>query len=104
MNRRSREGCAALLAALLALVASAQTPSPTAPAVPAKAKAPAQTRKVPKPPPTVTILDVTVTDPAGKPVEGAFVLALPAEGAYRPFGGLATEKIRSTLTGHEGRA
>ena len=104
MNRRSREGCAALLAALLALVASAQTPSPTAPAVPAKAKAPAPARKVPKPPPTVTILDVTVTDPAGKPIEGAFVLALPAEGAYRPFGGLATEKVRSTLTGREGKA
>ena len=31
-------------------------------------------------------------------------MALPVQGAYRPFGGLATEKVRSTLTGAEGKA
>jgi hypothetical protein len=102
MNRNALRGGAALLAALLALIASAQTPSP--PAAPPKAQAPLPARKVPKPPPPVTSLDVTVTDPAGKPVEGAFVLAVPTQGAVRPFGGFATEKMRSTLTGREGKA
>ena len=59
--------------------------------------------KAPKPAP-VTSLDITVSDPAGKPVEGAFVLALPVTGAYLPFGGLAADKIRSTVTGREGKA
>ena len=31
-------------------------------------------------------------------------MALPSQGAYRPFGGLAPEKVRSTLTGREGKA
>jgi protocatechuate 3,4-dioxygenase beta subunit len=45
-----------------------------------------------------------VTDPTGKPVEGAFVIVVPVQGGHLPFGGLATEKIRSTLTGREGKA
>ena len=60
-------------------------------------------RKVP-PPPRVTSLDVTVHDPKGQPLEGAFVLAAPVTGAYVPFGGLAADRIRSTLTGREGKA
>ncbi len=55
-------------------------------------------------PPPVTSLEVAVTDPAGKPVEGAFVMAVPVQGAYRSFGGLAPEKVRSTVTGREGKA
>lgn len=105
MHRHSPWGFLALLAVSVALVASAQTQAPPGAAAPPKGKAPAPARKAPKaPPPPVTSLDVTVTDPAGKPVAGAFVMALPAQGAYRPFGGLAMEKIRSTLTGAEGRA
>jgi protocatechuate 3,4-dioxygenase beta subunit len=99
----SLRGCAALLAGVLALAAWAETQSPATPEAPPKAKVAAPARKAPKPPP-VTSLDVTVTDSAGRPVEGAFVVALPAQGAYRPFGGLATEKVRSTLTGREGKA
>lgn len=53
----------------------------------------------------VTILDITVADPSGKPVEGAYVMALPVQGAYRPFGGgRASDKIRSTVTGRDGKA
>ena len=59
----------------------------------------------PKPaPPPITSLEVAVTDPAGKPVEGAFVMAVPLQGAYRSIGGLAPEKVRSTVTGREGKA
>jgi hypothetical protein len=31
-------------------------------------------------------------------------MAVPSQGAYRSFGGLAPEKVRSTLTGRAGRA
>ena len=31
-------------------------------------------------------------------------MALPSRGAFRPFGGIAPEKVRSTLTGREGKA
>ena len=31
-------------------------------------------------------------------------MAVPSQGAYRPFGALAPEKVRSTLTGREGKA
>ena len=99
MYRRVRGGLVPLLAISLALVASAETQPPP------KAVGPAPARKAPKaPPPPVTSLDVTVTDPAGKPVEGAFVMALPTQGAYRPYGGIAPEKVRSTITGREGKA
>ncbi|HYN05449.1 MAG TPA: carboxypeptidase regulatory-like domain-containing protein, partial [Vicinamibacteria bacterium] len=105
MNRHSLRACVAVLAALFALVASAQTPSAPGPVTPPKAPASAPTRKSPKtPPPLITSLDVAVTDPAGKPLEGAFVMALPTQGAYRPYGGIAPEKVRSTLTGREGKA
>jgi hypothetical protein len=82
---------------------SAQTPAPQSGA-PLKPKTAAPARKVAKPEPPVTSLAVIVTDHAGKPVEGAVVVALPAQSAYRPFEGLATEKIRWTLTGREGKA
>ena len=55
-------------------------------------------------PPRVTSLDITVTDPTGQPIEGAFVLAVPVTGASMPSGDLAADKIRSTLTGREGKA
>ena len=85
MNRHSLRACVAVLAALFALVASAQTQSPPAPVTPPKAPAAAPARKAPKAaPPPVTSLDVTVTDPAGKPVEGAFVMALPVAGRLSP--------------------
>ena len=88
-----------VLAVVFALVASAQTQPQPGPAAPPKAPASAPTRKAPKTPPSpVTSLDVTVTDPTGRPVEGAFVMALPTQGAYRPYGGIAPEKVRSTLT------
>lgn len=103
MNRRVSRNCAAVVAVLLPLVASAQTPAPQAGAVP-NSKPPAPARRVAKPELRVASLDVIVTDHAGKPVEGAVVVALPAQNAYRPSGGLATEKVRSTLTGHEGKA
>ena len=88
---------------------SAQTPpkvpaqKPTAQAVPTKPK-PAPPASRTKPTSPVTTLDAVVTDPAGKPVEGAFVVAIPVEGPYRPSGGLAPDKVRSTLTGREGKA
>ena len=91
------------LAVALALFFAAGAQSPPKPAAKPPASAPA--RKAPKPaPPLVTSLEVTVADPAGKPVEGAFVMAVPVQGAYRPFGGLAPEKVRSTVTGREGKA
>jgi protocatechuate 3,4-dioxygenase beta subunit len=101
MHRQSPRGFFALLAVSIALVASAES---RAPATPPSPKAPAPARQAPKTAPPVTSLDVTVTDPAGRPVEGAFVAAVPAQGAYRSTGGLATEKVRSTLTGREGKA
>jgi len=67
------------LSLVLALVACGQAQPPSKPAEGQKAPASAPARKAPKAaPPPVTSLDVAVTDPAGKPVEGAFVMALPA--------------------------
>ncbi len=103
MNRHSLWGCAAAFT-VSTLVASAQTQAPPEPAAPPKAKTPAPARKAPQPAPPVTRLDIAVTDPAGNPVEGAFVLALPVQGAYRPSGELATEKVRTTVTGRDGKA
>jgi protocatechuate 3,4-dioxygenase beta subunit len=85
------------IAVSLAAATFSQVP-PTA--VAPKPPAPARSTK----PAPVTGLDVTVTDAAGKPVEGAFVIAIPVQGAYRPFGELAPEKVRSTLTGRDGKA
>jgi carboxypeptidase family protein len=42
-------------------------------------------------------------DSAGKPVAGAVVAAVPVQGAYRPSGELATDKVRATLTGQDGK-
>jgi protocatechuate 3,4-dioxygenase beta subunit len=93
------------LAVLLALFSVAGAQAPPKPAEAAKTPASTPARKVPKPaPPPVTSLEVVVTNPTGKPVEGAFVMAVPAQGAYRAFGGLAPEKVRSTVTGREGKA
>ena len=93
------------LSLVLALVACGQAQPPSKPAEGRKTPAFVTAGKTPKaPPPPVTSLDVTVTDPTGKPVEGAFVMALPTQGAYRPYGGIAPEKVRSTITGREGRA
>ena len=93
------------LAVVLALVAVAQAPSPAKPDAPPKAPASRPAPKATKPPPPpVNSLEVAVADPAGKPIEGAFVMAVPVQGAYRSFGGLAPEKVRSTVTGREGKA
>jgi hypothetical protein len=76
MHRHSSRGFFALLAVSLALVASAQAPPTPKSTSPPKPKAPARARKDPKAAaPPVTTLDVAVTDVAGKPVEGAFVIA-----------------------------
>lgn len=58
-------------------------------------------RPVPKP---VARLDVTVTDPAGKPVEGALVMALSTERLYRLDGEVDPDRVRSAPTGRDGRA
>ncbi len=93
------------LAVALALFAVAGAQVPPKPAAAAQTPVSSPARKAPKPaPPPVTRLDVVVTDPAGRPVEGAFVMAVPVQGAYRSFGGLAPEKVRSTVTGREGKA
>jgi len=93
------------LSLVLALVACGQAQPPSKPAEGRKTPAFVTAGKTPKaPPPPVTSLDVTVTDPTGKPVEGAVVMALPTQGAYRPYGGIAPEKVRSTLTGRAGKA
>ena len=93
------------LAVVFALLASAQTQTPPPPVAPPKPPVSSPTARARKAaPPPITSLDITVTDPAGKPVEGAFVMAVPSQGAYRSFGGLAPEKVRSTLTGREGKA
>ena len=86
------------LVVALALFAVAGAQAPPKPVEAAKTPAPKPLH------PPVTSLDVTVVDPAGKPVEGAFVMAVPLQGAYRSFGGLAPEKVRSTVTGREGKA
>jgi protocatechuate 3,4-dioxygenase beta subunit len=109
MRRSCSRGFFILLALSLALAASAQEPprppaekpASPGPAVPSTTK-PAASASRSRPAP-VTTLDVTVTDPASRPVEGAFVMAVPVEGAYRSFGALAAEKVRSNLTSREGK-
>lgn len=96
---------AVFLGALLGLIRSADAvqPPPQKPPAPQKAAASAPEGKRAAPPPA-TRLDVTVTDAAGRPVAGAFVTALPEQGAYRTYGGIAREKLRTALTGRDGRA
>ncbi len=103
---RLGQTCIAVLVALLGVLASAEAlQAPPQPAAPPKAPASAPAPKAAKTaPPPVTSLDVTVTDLAGKPVEGAVVIALPAQGADRTYGGIADEKARSTVSGREGKA
>src|SRR5512143_1737316 len=109
MRRISARGFFALAVVSTAVAASAQAPpkapaqNPTGREVPSKPK-PAAPASRTRPTSPVTTLDVVVTDPAGKPVEGALVVAIPVQGAYRPFGGVAPDKVRSTLTGREGKA
>ncbi len=93
------------LAVVFALGVSELTQTPPPPVAPPKPPVSSPTASARKAaPPPITSLDITVTDPAGKPVEGAFVMAVPSQGAYRSLGGLAPEKVRSTLTGREGKA
>ncbi len=69
------------------------------PAPAGKPGRPAPRRAQPAMPST---LEVTVVGPTSQPVEGAFVMALPAVGAY--FGmQLQVEKLRSGITGKDGR-
>lgn len=79
---------------LCAAVATAEKPS--AAVGPAKPK--------PAAAPPVTSLDVTVSDPAGSPVAGALVAALPVEGAYGPTGLVVASRFRSLVSGREGKA
>ena len=67
-----------------------------------------QAGDTPKPTPPLPAaaasLDVTVTDPAGRPFEGAFVTAFPSTGASGPAGGPQAGTERHAVTGREGRA
>lgn len=84
---------------------AASAPQAAAPAVAApvgeKSKGPAsQARPRPASP---SKLEVAVVDPAGRPVEGAVVLATPVYGAWAGAQ-LRTEKVRSAVTDKSGRA
>lgn len=98
-----RRFLASLLLATAAILAAggapAGEPPKSTPAAPAAAKVKASPRSASSP----TILDVTVLDPAGKPVDGAFVMALPELGAYVGTQ-LQAENVRSAVTGKDGRA
>jgi protocatechuate 3,4-dioxygenase beta subunit len=116
-GRRLARACAVLGVGVVALSLAATTawpqgsPPPTTPS-PSTPKAPssppgkaAAGKSPPKKPPPVTRLEVAVADPQGHPVEGAFVLVRPVFGAFRPFGGgLDPAKLRSTVTGRDGKA
>jgi protocatechuate 3,4-dioxygenase beta subunit len=100
---RLRRSAASSLAALVVLIGPA---SPASGQAPSKAAAPptspAATRPAPKPA-AVASLEVTVADSAGKPVEGALVLVLPATGAHGPGGRVVPGKARSGFTSAEGK-
>ena len=68
-----------------------QKPSPATPVRPAVAPVP-------------STLEVTVLDAAGRPVQGALVLAYASVGAFTPSGQMSSERRRSALTGSDGRA
>jgi protocatechuate 3,4-dioxygenase beta subunit len=89
--RRFLPSCSSL--AMLALLAAGAAPAGEPPKPPPR----------PSRPPSPSTLDVTVLDPAGKPVEGAFVTALPAFGAYTGAE-LQAGKLRSAITDKDGRA
>ncbi len=89
------------LAAGLAALAVAQAP-PASKSVPPPAPGPAAKAR-PSAPSPPTRLDVLVVDPAGRPVEGAFVAVAPVTGAYRPGGEIAPEKARTGFTSADGR-
>jgi Carboxypeptidase regulatory-like domain len=95
---------AVVLFALVGAAAAAEIDQP--PPKPAgQQKVPASARKKPKPvAPPVTSLDVTVADDAGRPLPGAFVTAVPEQGAYRTYGGIAPEKLRTAFTDRSGKA
>lgn len=96
---------AALAAGLAALAAAqappASIPKPAQAASPAKPTPPPASRRPATPPPAR--LDVLVLDPAGRPVEGAFVAVVPVTGAHRPSGQIAPEKTRTGFTSTDGR-
>ncbi len=82
-------------------------PAPAAAQTAGKAGKPAPSadaRDVTRSPAPVTSLEVSVSDAAGRPLEGALVIATPVTGAYLPYGGLRKEKLRSSLTGSDGKA
>ncbi len=90
---------------VLALAAWGQAPPSAQPTAGQKSSAAAPARKAEKVAlPPVATLDVTVTDPAGKPVGGALAMAVPVQEALLSRGAIAREKVRSALTGREGQA
>jgi hypothetical protein len=97
-----RLGTAGLLLFLAALTGAEGLQAPPKPA-PAKPAPAAPTRSAAKAPP-ITTLVLTVTGPAGKPVEGAVVVVVPVVGAFLPSGSVSSEKLRSAVTGREGGA
>jgi protocatechuate 3,4-dioxygenase beta subunit len=92
---------AARLAAALAVV---YVPGPASRASTPVASPPAASPAKRFPPAAAASLDVLVSDAAGKPVEGAFVMAVPSVGGYGRWGVLVADRMRSTLTSREGRA
>jgi len=94
-----RAGAVALACLLAATAAAADTRARAGGATAGKPPA----APAGKTPPAPTALDVVVTDAAGKPVEGAFVMALPSVGAYR-WGQLVADRLRASVTDRDGRA
>ena len=91
--------------AMIALVAAGAARGSEPPKPPPDASAAAKDTPAPRPAPPApsSTLDVTVLDPAEKPVEGAFVTAQPVVGAYVGMN-LQAGKVRSAVTGKDGRA
>ena len=100
LARLTAVASAAFLVALPALAQEATSPT----GVPSAAAAAAAAPKRPAPPEPVRALEVVVRDPAGQPVAGAVVVATPSSGAWLPFGGVARDTVRATVTGASGRA
>jgi protocatechuate 3,4-dioxygenase beta subunit len=101
VEARGRIGAVAIAVALGVVTSSAALQTPAKPEVSTSASARKAAMAGPAP---VTSLELIVTDAGGKPIEGAFVIALPAQGATRPYGGVAAEKARSAVTDREGKA
>ena len=100
MDRRTRWIAVRLAPAFAVLCALGPASRAGTPVAPPPVASPAK----PAPPAPATNLDVLVSDAAGMPVEGAFVMALPSVGGYGRWGALAADRMRSTLTSREGRA